>query len=63
MTEKDFVIRDVKMLKPSGEVVTANIHVSGDKISKITGGEVTDGKIIDSKNKFGVGFVRYCEPI
>ncbi|MBR0261606.1 MAG: amidohydrolase [Selenomonadaceae bacterium] len=52
MTEKDFVIRDVKMLKPSGEVVTANIHVSGDKISKITGGEVTDGKIIDSKNKF-----------
>ena len=33
---KNFVISNVKMFKPSGEVVTANIHVSGDKISKIT---------------------------
>ena len=49
---KNFVISNVKMFKPSGEVVTANIHVSGDKISKITQGEVTDGKIIDGKNKF-----------
>ncbi len=32
----DFVISGVKMFKPSGEVVTADIHVSGDKISEIT---------------------------
>ncbi len=48
----DFVIRGVKMLKPGGEVETANIFVSGDKISKITGGEVTHDHIIDGKNKF-----------
>ena len=32
----EFVIRGVKMLKPSGEVATADIFVTGDKISKIT---------------------------
>lgn len=48
----EFVISGVKMLKPSGEVEIANIHVSGDKISKITGGEVTHDHIIDGKNKF-----------
>ena len=48
----EFVISGVKMLKPSGEVETANIFVSGDKISKITGGEVTHDHIIDGKNKF-----------
>ena len=48
----NFVISGVKMLKPSGEVEIANIHVSGDKISKITRGEVTHDHIIDGKNKF-----------
>ena len=48
----EFVISGVKMLKPNFEVETANIHVSGDKISKITRGEVTHDHIIDGKNKF-----------
>lgn len=48
----DFVIGNVKMLKPSGEVDTANIHVSGDKISKITQDEITGANVIDGKNKF-----------
>ena len=48
----NFVISGVNMLKPSGEVEIANIFVSGDKISKITGGEVTHDQIIDGKNKF-----------
>ena len=52
MIENDFVIRGVKMLKPDGSVEAANIHVSGDKISKITHGEVDSEKIIDGKNKF-----------
>lgn len=49
---KDFVISGVKMLKPSGEVVTANIHVSGDKISKITQGAVEGLNVIDGHGKF-----------
>ena len=48
----NFVISGVNMLKPSGEVEIANIFVSGDKISKITRGEVTHDHIIDGKNKF-----------
>lgn len=48
----EFVISGVKYLKPSGEVETANIFVSGDKISKITRGEVVHANIIDGKNKF-----------
>ena len=48
----EFVIRGVKMFKPSGEVETANIHVSGDKISAITQGEVDGANIIDGRNKF-----------
>ena len=48
----NFVISGVNMLKSDGTVEIANIHVSGDKISKITRGEVTDGKIIDGKGKF-----------
>lgn len=48
----NFVISGVNMLKPSGEVEIANIFVSGDKISKITRGEVTNDHIIDGKNKF-----------
>lgn len=48
----EFVISGVKYFKPSGEVETANIFVSGDKISKITRGEVVHANIIDGKNKF-----------
>jgi len=48
----NFVISGVKMFKPSGEVETANIYVSGDKISKITKGEVEGANVIDGKNKF-----------
>ena len=49
---KNFVISGVKMLKPSGAVEVANIHVSGDKISKITQGAVEAANVIDGKNKF-----------
>ena len=52
MIENNFVIRGVKMLKPSGAVEVANIHVSGDKISKITQGAVEAANVIDGKNKF-----------
>lgn len=47
-----FIISGVKMFKPSGEVETANIYVSGDKISKITQGEVEGANVIEGKNKF-----------
>ena len=52
MIQNNFVIRDVKFFKPDGEVETANIHVSGDKISKISRGEVTGANVIDGRNKF-----------
>jgi len=48
----EFVIQGVKLLKPSGEVVTANIFVSGDKISKIFADEPANAKIIDGRGKF-----------
>ena len=48
----DFVIRDVKFFKPSGEVDFGNIHVTGNKISAITQGEVTAQNVIDGRNKF-----------
>ena len=54
--EKNYVISGVKMFKPDGEVVTANIHVSGDKISKIeelgTGNLELETEIIDGRGKF-----------
>ena len=61
MTEKNFVIKNVKYFAPNGEVETGNIFIEGDKISKITAGEF-DAKnfsnVIDGKNKFAVpGFV------
>ncbi|MBR4643255.1 MAG: amidohydrolase [Selenomonadaceae bacterium] len=40
------------MFKPSGEVETANIFISGDKISKITQGEVKGSNVIDGRGKF-----------
>ena len=48
----NFVIQGVKLLKPDGEVVTANIFVSGDKISKISSDEPANTTIIDGKGKF-----------
>ena len=48
----DFVIGGVKMFKPDGTVEAANIHVSGDKISKITQGEVDGATVIDGRGKF-----------
>ena len=49
----DFVISNVKMFKPSGEVETANIFVTGDKISKIQGQGTWDkGQVIDGRGKF-----------
>lgn len=48
----EFVIQGVKLLNPSGEVVTANIFVSGDKISKISANEPANTKIIDGRGKF-----------
>ena len=52
MTEKSFIISGVKMLKPDGTVETANIHVSGDKISAITRGTVEGSNVIDGRGKF-----------
>lgn len=48
----NFVISGVTMFKPDGTVETANIHVSGDKISAITHGEVTGATVIDGRGKF-----------
>ena len=50
--DKNFVISGVKMFKPDGTVEAANIHVSGEKISEITQGEVTGANVIDGRNKF-----------
>ncbi|MBQ7628759.1 MAG: amidohydrolase family protein, partial [Selenomonadaceae bacterium] len=50
--DKNFVIQGVKLLNHSGEVVTANIFVSDDKISKISADEPKNIKIIDGKGKF-----------
>ena len=48
----NFVIQGVKLLKPSGKVETANIHITDDKISKISAEEVASTKIIDGRGKF-----------
>ena len=49
--ENEFVIHGVKMLKPSGEVATADIFINGDKIVKGNGKRET-GKVIDGRGKF-----------
>ena len=54
MIDDDFVIRDVKILKPSGEVEAANIFISGDKISDITQGEFVGTNVIDGRGKFAM---------
>lgn len=48
----DFVIRDVKMFKPDGNIEAANIFISGDKISKITHGTCAADNVIDGRGKF-----------
>lgn len=60
MSEKNFVIKNVRYFSPSGEVETGNIFVEGDKISKISAGDfdATNFSVIDGKNKFATpGFV------
>ena len=52
MDKNNFVIKGVKMFKPSGAVEAANIHVSGDKISEISKGEVAGENVIDGCGKF-----------
>ena len=54
--EKSFVIKNVKYFTPSGEVETGNIFIDGDKISKISTGEV------DAKNfSTVICSARFCE--
>ena len=48
----DFVISGAKIFKPDGAVETANIFISGDKISAIGGGDVDGVEIIDGRGKF-----------
>lgn len=60
MSEKNFVIKNVQYFAPSGEVLSGNIFVEGDKISKISADAVDlkNFSVIDGKNKFAVpGFV------
>ena len=60
MTEKNFVIKNVRYFAPSGEVLTGNIFIEGNKISKITAEDfdATNFEVIDGKNKFATpGFV------
>ena len=49
--DNEFVIRGVKMLKPSGAVETADIFVTDDKIVKGEG-KWEKGKVIDGRGKF-----------
>lgn len=48
----DFVISGAKIFRPDGSVDTANIFVSGDKISAIDSGDFDCANVIDGKNKF-----------
>ena len=54
------VIKNVQVLKPSGEVVTSNIFIDGDKISKIDNSnfDAKNFTVIDGRGKFAVpGFI------
>ena len=54
----EYLIRGVNVLKGDGTVEISNIYVSGDKISKISSGEITHNNIIDGRGKFATpGFV------
>ena len=58
--QKDLVIKNVKVFKPSGAVETANIFISGDKISKIDNSNFDEKNftVIDGRGKFAVpGFI------
>jgi 5-methylthioadenosine/S-adenosylhomocysteine deaminase len=54
----DLVIKNVQVLKPNGAVETANIFISGDKISKIDNSPAEGDNVIDGRGKFAVpGFI------
>lgn len=56
----NLVIKNVQVLKPNGKVETANIFISGDKISKIDNSnfDAKDFTVIDGRGKFAVpGFI------
>ena len=54
----DIVIKNVQVLKPDGAVETANIFISGDKISKIDNSPAEGANVIDGRGKFAVpGFI------
>ncbi len=56
----DLVIKNVQVLKSNGEVVTSNIFISGDKISKIDNSnfDAKNFTVIDGRGKFAVpGFI------
>lgn len=56
----NLVIKNVQVFKPSGEVVTSNIFISGDKISKIDNSnfDAKNFTVIDGRGKFAVpGFI------
>lgn len=58
--QKDLVIKNVQVFKPSGAVETANIFISGDKISKIDNSTFDEKNftVIDGRGKFAVpGFI------
>ena len=48
----NFVISGAKVLMPDGTVEAANIFISGDKISKIGGGDVDGSNVLDGRGKF-----------
>ncbi len=54
----DLVIKNVQVLKPDGAVETANIFISGNKISKIDNSPAEGANVIDGRGKFAVpGFI------
>lgn len=54
----DLVIKNVQVLKPNGAVETANIFISGNKISKIDNSPAEGANVIDGRGKFAVpGFI------
>lgn len=50
--EADYLIQGAKIFTSSGRVETANIHVSCDKISKISQDKVEGMNVIDGRGKF-----------
>lgn len=58
--QNEIVIKNVKVFKPNGAVETANIFISGDKISKIDNSnfDAKNFTVIDGRGKFAMpGFI------